>query len=74
MLTLENVQNITSKILQEVDQSKLLYKGFNIHLTLSAGIAHCNNGETIEDILDKADKALYDAKRDGKNCFKVSTK
>ncbi len=73
-VTLENVQNITSKILQEVDQSKLLYKGFNIHLTLSAGIAHCNNGETIEDILDKADKALYDAKRDGKNCFKVSTK
>lgn len=70
--TLDETEQITSRIIKEIDESKLLYKGHNIHLTVSAGIASCKNGDTPEEIIERADKALYQAKENGKNCYKVS--
>ena len=40
-------------------------------LTLSAGIAEFKPPETIEHILERADKLLYDAKHKGRNCIEV---
>lgn len=70
--TLEETKKSTDRIINETAQSKLLYKGHNIHLTISAGIACYKKGDTIENFIEKADKALYQAKKDGKNCFRVS--
>lgn len=70
--TLEETIAITGRILKEIDESKLLYKGHNIHLTLSAGISSYVAGDTAESLIERADRALYDAKDDGKNCLKVS--
>jgi len=58
------------RILKEASESKLFYKGNNIHLTLSAGLTSHRQGDTPEEIVDRADKALYNAKQDGKNCFR----
>jgi diguanylate cyclase (GGDEF)-like protein len=58
------------RILNETSESKLFYKGNNIRLTLSAGIASHRRGDTPESLIDRADKALYRAKADGKNCFR----
>lgn len=40
------------------------------HVTISAGIAVLN-GETIAEIINKADKKLYEAKNDGRNRIKA---
>ncbi len=36
-------------------------------LTVSIGIAACRRGETIDQVVDRADKALYEAKHAGRN-------
>jgi diguanylate cyclase len=36
-------------------------------VTFSAGVAVAARGETIDEVLARADGALYEAKRDGRN-------
>jgi len=69
--TLEEAKKSADRIINETSQSKLLYKGHNIHLTISAGVACYKQGDTAESFIDRADKALYEAKDAGKNCFRV---
>jgi len=66
----EEASKIVARIIKEISDSKLLYKSNDIHLTLSAGIGSHIKGITAEELLDKADKALYEAKEAGKNCFR----
>jgi len=60
------------RIIKETCESKLLYKGHDIHLTLSAGIASHTQGICADALLEAADKALYEAKHSGKNCFRIA--
>lgn len=69
--TLEEAKKSADRIINETAQSKLLYKGHNIHLTISAGVACYKQGDTAESFIDRADQALYEAKDAGKNCFRV---
>ncbi len=69
--TLEEAKNSIDRIILETSESKLLYKGHNINLTISAGIASYKKGDTPESLIEKADSALYEAKDAGKNCSKV---
>ncbi len=62
---------VAQRIVKNADESKLLYKGNTIHLTLSAGISKHAKGDTAESIIDRADNALYVAKKAGKNCCKI---
>jgi diguanylate cyclase (GGDEF)-like protein len=62
---------ITERIIKNADESKLLYKGNTIHLTLSAGISRHIKGDTVESIIERADSALYTAKNAGKNCCEL---
>ncbi len=70
--TIENCIKITERIIQNTRESKLLYKGNTIHLTVSAGITSHVKGDKIDNIIARADKALYEAKLNGKNCCKVN--
>jgi diguanylate cyclase (GGDEF)-like protein len=44
-----------------------------LQLTVSAGIAEWQPGETLLQVLNRADAALREAKQDGRNCVRVST-
>ncbi len=43
-----------------------------LKVTVSAGVALCQPGETAEQLLNRADQALYDAKREGRNRVNVA--
>ncbi len=66
----EEATKIVDRIIRETSDSKLLYKSHDIHLTLSAGICSHQQNISAEELLDRADKALYEAKLNGKNCFR----
>ncbi len=44
------------------------YEGARITLTMSFGVAELKHGEDIHSLIDRADRAMYDAKRAGRNC------
>lgn len=49
------------------------YNGAHIQVTISAGVTTCKpTVDTLDDLLSRADQALYQAKQLGKNCFKVA--
>lgn len=41
--------------------------GINRHVTASFGVATCQHGDTRESLLERADKAMYQAKHEGRN-------
>jgi diguanylate cyclase (GGDEF)-like protein len=43
-----------------------------LEITVSAGIGVCRGDESIEQLLTRADSALYVAKRDGRNCVRAA--
>lgn len=42
-----------------------------LSLSVSIGVAECKSGDNYADLIGRADRALYEAKRDGKNCVKT---
>jgi diguanylate cyclase (GGDEF)-like protein len=44
---------------------------FGLDLTFSAGVAMCREGDTSEQLIGRADRALYRAKREGRNCVRA---
>jgi len=63
----EGCLNIVKRILSQINSNKLLYKGDSIKVTVSIGSTKFQQGDTPDTLLNRADKALYEAKRAGKN-------
>jgi diguanylate cyclase (GGDEF)-like protein len=61
---------IAERIRQQIAEINVVYNGKIIATTVSIGIAthHHTEKENINDLFDRADKALYFAKSSGKNC------
>ena len=72
VIILENInykeaKAITLKLLALIRESKLIYKGNTINVTISVGITSLLKNDTADSILARADKALYIAKNKGKD-------
>jgi diguanylate cyclase (GGDEF)-like protein len=48
-----------------------LFRG-QYHITVSVGVAEYQLGESVSQLLSRADQALYQAKRDGRNQVRCS--
>lgn len=58
---------IGERLRQAVEALQHLVEGQAIHLSISLGCATLAPGETVESLLRRADNALYNAKREGRN-------
>ncbi len=65
----QNCIKIANRILQLISTNKLVYKNNTIQVTVSIGGTKFIPGDTPVSILERADKALYEAKKSGKNKF-----
>lgn len=59
---------IADKIRSKIEHSNLLYSGKRVYVTISVGVTIHQKGDTFDDIIGRADKALYCAKKSNKNC------
>lgn len=66
---IEESLQITKRIAATLREAQFEYDGQYFGITVSGGIAECNNApnESLEDVLLKADKALYNAKGKGRD-------
>ena len=70
---LELAKVIAERIRLGVKRTPFHIKKSNIHITISLGVAMLKPGESRESLLERADAAMYEAKRRGRNCV-VTTK
>jgi len=59
--------NPTERIRKCQAESSINYQGHDITVTVSIGISQYVPGDTVETLLQRADQALYTAKREGRN-------
>ena len=64
---IDEAAKIANRILKTINESKLIYKNNTIQITLSGGITDHRVGDTTDSIIERADRALYEAKTTGKN-------
>lgn len=65
--------NICERLVHTVGTSPLGFKDqVSVCLTISCGLVEYAAGETVEALINRADMALYRAKRDGRNCLKAA--
>lgn len=55
------------RICRMLESTSVMHDGRNIAVTISIGVAQMHDGESIEQWLARADKALYEAKDNGRN-------
>lgn len=63
----DEARQAIERVRNELARSPLVFEGRSATLTFSAGVASWRAHEPLEDCLRRADQALYDAKRAGKN-------
>jgi diguanylate cyclase (GGDEF)-like protein len=66
-LGLAEGEGLAEKVRRAVEQSRFTHDGEAIPLTVSAGVAVHRTGETPDQLVARADSALYAAKEAGRN-------
>ena len=61
------------RIRKSIAEKPIIYKNIECHITVSIGInPQASNRENFDEMLKKADDALYEAKLSGRNCVKIA--
>jgi len=60
-------KEITNRILNLIRSNQLIYKGNSLNVTMSIGATKYYTGDTPDSVINRADKALYKSKNNGKN-------
>lgn len=65
---LEKSKHTIDRIRQNIENKIFEHNGASMHVTMTFGISTYNGNESIDDIIKKADDALYSGKQKGRNC------
>jgi len=67
----ENAVRVAEKILRET-RAPVSLEASERAITTSIGIAYCGEDQNEEELLKRADGALYEAKRSGRNAYRIA--
>ncbi|MBI3663807.1 MAG: GGDEF domain-containing protein [Acidobacteria bacterium] len=77
-MDMEAAEAKLARVVEEIAAAKFHYTRGNepelLAFTVSCGVAEYSRGESVADLIARADEALYDAKRNGKNRVVVAKK
>jgi diguanylate cyclase len=60
-------QQLLTRLQRQLSASLFMHDGREVFVTFSAGVTAFRDGEALDTALERADRALYEAKRTGKN-------
>ncbi|HEX6720610.1 MAG TPA: diguanylate cyclase [Burkholderiaceae bacterium] len=60
-------QQLLTRLQRQLSASLFMHEGREVFVTFSAGVTALRDGEALDAALERADRALYEAKRSGKN-------
>ncbi len=63
----EDALTMLNRTRERLSKTHMKKQGTSFTVTVSIGIAEFTEGDTAEDVFERADKALYDAKENGRN-------
>jgi diguanylate cyclase (GGDEF)-like protein len=63
----DKCKEIGHRILKLISSNQLIYKGTALNVTMSIGATKYQAGDAPDNIINRADKALYKSKHNGKN-------
>jgi diguanylate cyclase len=66
--SLEDAVRLSNKMRESIGQIGFHFRGQPVSVSISCGITTMREGDSGEDAFDRADKALYQAKDEGRNC------
>lgn len=72
-VSIERAEKMAEKIRAEVKRDFFVYKEKELKVTISLGVAFMQEGDTETSLFERADKALYEAKRTGRDLVGVSS-
>ena len=67
---LDRAVTLIDEVREAFFQLRHLLNGHQVQVSFSSGVAFLNGDSTAENMLKAADEALYDAKRNGRNCVR----
>ena len=68
---LSGAAKASESLLSFINKSVFSYKNNKIPLTISIGVSHLKKSDTADTVFDRADSALYLAKKSGKNAVRT---
>ena len=66
-LAAAEAQQVMTRLQRSLSEALFLHEGREVFVTFSGGVTAFRAGETLQSALERADEALYEAKRTGKN-------
>ena len=63
----DDAQALLARLQRQLSASLFMHEGREVFVTFSAGVTVLRAGEPLDGALERADRALYEAKRTGKN-------
>ncbi len=69
---LDKAAPVVEKIRASVGGANFRYKDDRVPISLSAGVTEVRPGDSVEDVFERADRALYQAKQQGRDRLVVS--
>ena len=63
----DEASQVLTRLQRSLTEALFLHEGREVFVTFSAGVTAWRKGEALEPALERADEALYEAKRTGKN-------
>ena len=67
----DQAKEFCAKLIQKINNNVVNFDGTDIKVSSSGGVAFSTETETSADLTNKADERLYEAKKDGRNRFKL---
>lgn len=68
----QQAEKIAERIRAHIAASPINANNNKIEITLSQGMAMATADDSVESLIEKADRALYDAKANGRNCVVIA--